>query len=284
MKINKYLNDFNEKGFCIIKNALSGNYVNNILNKLDQLQTKLNKSKYKKKTFGLNIRPVIDQDDVFLNLIDCKKTFPIIVKILNHYNIQLLQSHLIVVPPNKRHRAIGWHSDGGINRFTVNGLCALTSIKIGYFFTDHLKSDSGSLMVVPGSHKMVNGPVFKNNKKSKTPEVIKVAHDNDPYGAMEIKVKAGDALIFHQGLYHASANNFSDNNRIAIYYCYGYRTLKPIDYTSFPDEFLTKCNPIRKQLLGFKKTHLGYHLPTDDDVPLKKWFINNFGETWNVNY
>ena len=31
MEINKYLNDFNEKGFCIIKNALSNNYVNNII-------------------------------------------------------------------------------------------------------------------------------------------------------------------------------------------------------------------------------------------------------------
>jgi len=284
MNINKYLKEFNEKGFCIIKNALPNEYINCVLNKLEELNVKLNRSKNKKNTFGLNIRPIINQDDIFLNLIDLNKTFPIVVKILNHYNIQLLQSHLIVVPPNKNYRAIGWHSDGGINRIKVNGLCALTSVKIGYFFSNHLQNDTGSLMVVPGSHKMVDGPVFKNSKEGKTAEVIKAGYDENPFGSEELKVKAGDAIIFHQGLFHASANNFSDFNRVAIYYCYGYRTLRPIDYTNFSKEYLKNCNSIRKQLLGHKKTHLGYHLPTDEDVPLKKWFLKEFGESWNENY
>ena len=97
MLINKYLKEFNEKGYCIINNALSNEYIKCVLSKLEELNIKLNQSKYKKKTFGLNIRPIINQDDIFLKLIDYNKTFPIAVKILNHYNIQLLQSHLILL-------------------------------------------------------------------------------------------------------------------------------------------------------------------------------------------
>ena len=284
MNIDNYLKEFNDKGFCIIKSALTDKYVNSILKKLNEIKYKLYKSSARKKAYGLNVRPIIDQDELFIKLLDCKKIFPIIVKILNHYNIQLLQSHLIVVPPDKKRRAIGWHSDGGINRFKVNGLCALTSIKVGYFFSDHMESDSGSLMVVPGSHKMVDGPVFKKNQSGKTAQIIKADNNLDPYGAEELKFKAGDAIIFHQGLYHSSANNFSNYDRIAIYYGYGYRILKPVDYVNISENILSKCSPIRKQLLGYKKTHLGYHLPTDDDVPLKKMMEEKYGFTWDEIY
>ena len=70
---NKYLKEFNEKGYCIINNALSNEYIKCVLSKLEELNIKLNQSKYKKKTFGLNIRPIINQDDIFLKLIDYKQ-------------------------------------------------------------------------------------------------------------------------------------------------------------------------------------------------------------------
>lgn len=55
---------------------------------------------------------------------------------------------------------------------------------------------------------------------------------------------------------------------------------KPIDYDALPKELLDKCDPIGRQLLGAKASHLGYFIPTEEDCPLKPWFRDRFGETW----
>ena len=69
-----------------------------------------------------------------------------------------------------------------------------------------------------------------------------------PIGAVELKLKAGDAVIFQHGVFHAGASNLSDQTRIALYYGYSYRVMRPIDYDKMPVEFLQKCTPIGRQL------------------------------------
>jgi hypothetical protein len=44
-----------------------------------------------------------------------------------------------------------------------------------------------------------------------------------------------------------------------------------MDYVTMPASILSRCDPIRRQLLGDAVTQLGYWLPTDDDAPLKAW-------------
>ena len=124
----------------------------------------------------------------------------------------------------------------------------------------------GALMVVPGSNRMDGGPSFLNG--------------DDPVGGMELKVAAGDAVIFGQPTWHASAPNHSNQDRVALYYGYGYRILRPIDYETMPREILEKCSPIGRQLLGHKSSHLGFYLPTDEDVPLREYYRERWGETW----
>ena len=42
--------------------------------------------------------------------------------------------------------------------------------------------------------------------------------------------------------------------------------------------FIDRCDPIRRQLLGFSTSWHGYTSPTDEDVPLKVWMAEHLGE------
>ncbi|MEM7028879.1 MAG: phytanoyl-CoA dioxygenase family protein [Chloroflexota bacterium] len=265
---NEQLDHFDEFGYLVVEDALSPEKVAFFLEAIERVRTQLEASPARRQDhFGLNVRPIILHDDAFLELLEWPSTFPLAVRFLHHYSIQLMMSHLITVPPHPEKRSIGWHPDGGTPKFYVDGRQALTSLKIGYFLTDLLETNMGALMVVPGSHRLSGKPPFPKDAR-------------DPIGAIELKVKAGDAVIFHQGTWHASAPNYSDQTRVVLYYGYGYRVLRPTDYITMPQTLLDKVSPIGKQLLGHKETHMGYILPTEADCPLKAWYEERFGENW----
>lgn len=259
---------FHEFGYLVVEDAIPQAQVEKLLSVIDRIKEELATLEQCKAVFGLDIRPIIDKDDAFLDLLECPTTFPLAVRLLNHFNIQLMTSHLIMVPPDPTKRNIGWHDDGGSPMIGVNGIRAFGSLKVGYFLTDLLEPNMGALMVVPGSHRLQGRPPFAEGAR-------------DPIGAVELRVKAGDAVIFQQGTFHAGAPNYSDQTRVVLYYGYNFRVSRPIDYDTMPQALLDKCSPIGKQLLGHKATHLGYYIPTDADCPLKAWFVEHFGETWS---
>jgi len=264
---DEQIQHFDDFGYLVVEDALPEQKVAELLSVIGRLKDELAASQHRKDVFGLDIRPIVTEDDLFLDLMEWEATFPLAVRLLQHFNLQLTTSHLIMVPPNPDQRNIGWHSDGGSPRIGVNGVRAMTSLKVGYFLTDLLESNMGSLMVVPGSHRLQGDPVFLEGAR-------------DPVGAVELKIKAGTAVIFQQGVWHAGAPNYSDQTRVVLYYGYGYRLYRPIDYDTMPESLLERCSPIGRQLLGHKATHLGYYIPTDADCPLKAWYRDRFGETW----
>lgn len=258
---------FEKQGYLVVRNALPRKKVDELMAAIHRLKDELESSGHRKNVFGLDIRPMVDKDDIFLDLMEWPTTFPLAVRFLQHFNVQLTTSHLIMVPPNPDKRNIGWHPDGGQPPIGLYGRRALASLKVGFFLTDLLEPNMGALMVVPGSHRMDGPPVHLEGER-------------DPVGAIELKVRAGDAVIFGQGTWHAGAPNYSDQTRVVLYYGYSYRILRPTDYDTMPEEILAKCSPIGRQLLGAKSTHLGYFIPTPEDAPLKQWYIDHFGETW----
>lgn len=258
---------FQEQGYLVVENALSKEKVDYLLEVIDEIREDLKRSNHRKDVYGLDIRPMVDKHDAFLELMEWPTTFPLAVRFLQHFNVQLTTSHLIIVPPNPQKRNIGWHPDGGQPPIGLYGRRALASLKVGFFLTDLLEPNMGALMVVPGSHRMDGPPVHLEGER-------------DPVGAVELKLRAGDAVIFGQGTWHAGAPNYSHQARVVLYYGYSYRILRPTDYDSMPAELLAKCSAVGRQLLGAKSTHLGYFIPTPEDAPLKQWYIDHFGETW----
>jgi len=97
--------------------------------------------------------------------------------------------------------------------------------------------------------------------------------------AARVKFAPGDAVIFQQGVWHAAAPNLSERARIALYYGYSYRVMRPVDYQHMPAALLADCSPVERQLLGETVTHQGYYVPTAEDVPLRSWFETHFGSS-----
>ena len=257
---------FERDGYLVVDDVLPAEKVTELLGVVERLAMRLQDSPHRKDVFGLDVRPLVTEDDAFLQLMEWPETFPLAVRFLGHWNLQLTTSHLIMVPPNPEQRNTGWHDDGGKPFFHVNGIKPFMNLKVGFFLRDLLEDNMGSLMVVPGSHRTPGRPAWDDGAC-------------DPRGAVELKLKAGSAVIFQQGVWHAGAPNLSQQTRVVLYFGYGTRLLRPIDYDTMPQKLLDKCTPIGRQLLGHKSSHLGYFIPTDDDVPLKPWYIERFGTT-----
>ena len=79
------------------------------------------------------------------------------------------------------------------------------------------------------------------------------------------------AVFFEQRTWHCRGQNFSDQPRVGLFFGYGYRWLRPMDFVQMPEELLARCSPVRRQLLGDAATQLGFYLPKDEDVPLRAW-------------
>ena len=258
---------FDEFGYVVIEDALDAATIEELLGAIEAIRPAMANHPHRNRgEGGLNVRPVIDKHPAFRSLLIQPTTFPTVVRLLSHYSIQLTQSNLIEAEPSAVRRLTGWHSDGGIPAITVNGIRAFGSLKVGYFLRDLNAADEmGALTVVPGSHRMQGGPPFPPGAR-------------DPIGATAMKVRAGSAVIFHQGIWHAAAPNRSNQTRVALYYGYGYRVFRPVDYQHMPAHVLDGASPVERQLLGETVTHQGYYVPTDADVPLRAWFTEHFGQ------
>ena len=254
--------EFDEFGYVVIANALPLAKVQTLLAAIDAIRATVQAPAARSN--GLTIRPVIDKHREFEDLLIWPSTFATVVKLLGHYNIQLLQSHVMEAVPSTLRRLTGWHSDGGIPSLTVNGIRAFGSLKVGYALRDLTQPNMGSLMVVPGSHRMQGAPPFH-------------AGTRDPVGAVELLLQAGDAVVFQQGLWHAAAPNLSRQTRVLLYYGYGYRIFRPVDYQRMPERVLQGRDGVARQLLGETVTHQGYYVPTLEDAPLRTWYEANFG-------
>ena len=256
---------FADLGFVHVPQVLARPKIAEFLDLIDALRVTLENHPHRSPVEGgLNIRPVIDKHPLFRELLIWPQTFALVAKLLRHYSIQLQQSNLIEAHPSNERRLTGWHSDGGVPMIGVNGIRAFGSLKVAYFLRDLTEPDMGALMVVPGSHRLQGPPPF-------------LPGERDPVGATELKVRAGEAVVFHQGIWHAAAPNYSGQSRLALYYGYSYRVLRPVDYQRMPSELLAQCTPVERQLLGETVTHQGYYVPTMADVPLKPWYEQHFG-------
>ena len=258
--------DFERDGFLVVRDALPPEMVERLLATADRLHEE------GMRRDGLNdggfwqLRNCLPQDDAFLDLLDWPTTVPLVVQLLNH-NIQLITSHLVVRPPipadsNPAYGRSGWHRDGGTTPADLGTAQPRMFIKIAYWLTDISEPGSGAIRLLPGS----------NDTTVSAPEG---AADEQEHFAM--RCKPGDAVLFENRTLHAVGPNWSELTRKSVFFGYGYRWLRPMDYLTMPQELLQRCDPIRRQLLGDCTSIMGYQLPEDDDVPLKEWLAEHTG-------
>jgi ectoine hydroxylase len=208
-------------------------------------------------------RNIIVRDETFLDLIDTPTIFPAVVEILGE-NIFLMGSHAMIRERTRMSSEelarfpLDWHRDLGTSALEMSEPHPRLSVRIAFWLTELNGPGQGAMQVIPGTHRLIGRPPLN-------------PVTNQPYGALEIYAKPGDALLFEQRLWHAAAPNITARPRICLFYAYGYRWLRPDDYREIPTDILNRTTPVRKQLLGAAATQLGYYLPTAADIPLRDW-------------
>ncbi len=251
--------EFDETGLLRIEDALSPEQVKALTAQTDAVHSRYLAEGFDAKTalFHPNFIP---DSELFLNLVDYPKVLPKVWGILG-WNIYLYHAHMIVTPPNGQapnDKTFGWHQDSGrVNQEIETHPRPRLSLKVAYFLSDLSKPGRGNFWVVPGTH-LSDTMSFPAEGQGQ------------PEGAMPVLAKPGTAVLFDRRLWHAGSPNWSELTRKVLFYGYGYRWIRTKDDMTVSDLW-DKCDPIRKQLLGYGVNCNGFYTPTDDDVPLRTW-------------
>jgi ectoine hydroxylase len=173
------------------------------------------------------------------NLLDHPSVLPKIRALLGDYFI--VQSAWCTMQPAHAPGG-GYHQDGsGVSEFRrLATPTPLLQLRVGYFLTDQSADDMGNMVMIPGSH----------NTSVPMPRGIKADAPNDLAIRDVVCGKPGDALLFHQGLYHRSGKNDRDFDRYTMHVVYAPPWLTPSDRSGNSPEFLERTTPLRRALMG----------------------------------
>ena len=218
-----------------------------------------------------DFRNVAMSGRIFEDLVDAPSILMPIVQILGP-KIGLLMSHAVIRAPvsgltmeELGRTQLGWHRDLGASYMELPHPQPRLSVKAAIWLTPLTGPGQGAMRVVPGSNRLAGDPALD-------------ADTNQPHGSIDVLADPGDIVLFEQRLWHAACPNVLGPARVSLFYAYGYRWLRPQDYSDLRPERLSGMSPVRRQLFGAKASTMGYHLPTPDDIPLAACF-----EDWRTS-
>ncbi len=273
---------FEKQGYLYVPNALPTDMRERLLEAVDKLHNNaLAKGKAKPDTHW-GFSNFLGTDDVFLDLVDHPTTLPKVWGILG-WNIYLYHAHMHVKPPAASDAQEGdgwleWHQDSGrVNIEMETHPRPRLSLKVAYFLTDVSEPGRGNFYIRPGSH--YSDVPLPEVEISRDP--LEKSASSIPDDAIPVCVEPGTAVLFDRRLWHSRSPNTSQITRKALFYGYGYRWIRQKDDMTV-EHLYERCDPIRRQLLGAAVKNNGRYVPTDEDVPLRGWLIEQFGE--NVVY
>jgi ectoine hydroxylase-related dioxygenase (phytanoyl-CoA dioxygenase family) len=288
-----------EEGYFVVKGALSDAETKGLLGEVDRLDQESQRLGRDPDTL-LDVANIIDTaaealfspeqgntgkrlqwepNETFMGLIDHVSTLGLVCQVMGA-GIQMTWSQALMRPPTSA-PAQRWHPDGPKPYYLprINGEMPLLQLKVGYFLTEMDRPDMGNLCVIPGSHKhgfpkIPRGLEFALKITSFTDFRQVEQIDAGVPGARQLMVEPGDAIGFHNGLFHCVVRNTSKTRRKNLYYTYGPQWQRAGDREQNSSELLARCTPVRRQLLGAlagPNTNGGYH-PHDEGAPLVRLF------------
>ena len=271
-------NHFEEQGYLYVPNALSSDMVERLLSAVDAIYRDALATGKAKPGNHWGWSNFLGIDDMFLNLVDLPTTLPKVWGILG-WNIYLYHAHMHVKPPTPSDVQEGdgwleWHQDSGrVNIEMETHPRPRLSLKVAYFLTDVSEPGRGNFYIRPGSHfsdvPIPESEISRDPRESPTSGI--------PEDAIPVCVEPGTAVLFDRRLWHSRSPNTSQMTRKALFYGYGYRWIRPKD-DMMVEHLYDRCDPIRRQLLGAAVKNNGRYVPTDEDVPLRGWLLEQFGE------
>ena len=257
---------FAEDGFLVVRNALDRETVERLLSEADQLaEAFLRKPAVagKPEYNHLDLRRGLLRQKALLALVTHSTTVPLVVQLLSP-NIHLHSTTVIYKRPETADAPSfrrGWHRDIRMARDFGHQNLPLAGIKICYCLTDFPAAESGMTLMARGTH-----------LRTEPLRIPKGAVDPLDVEVCDLRLNAGDALLFENRIFHTAAPNRSDRTSKVAIYGYAYRWLKPEVYLESPDEQqLLQTDPITRQLLG------GYR-----DVDTPPWALDRWAKKHGV--
>ena len=221
---------FDTFGYLVIPRALSENEVSECLEAATRLHSGYPKGEWRQIGAAYEKEPAVER------LIDHPSTLPKARALLGDQFI-LQSSWCTLSPPGFKGQ--GFHQDGsGPYEFRRLALpTPLVQLRIGFFLTDQSQPNMGNMVMIPGSH---NGSI-------PLPKGLSV---EDVPIAQVICGKPGDALLFHQGVFHCGTRNEMSFDRFIQHMVYAPPWLLPSDRKGNDPAFLARTTPLRRALLG----------------------------------
>ena len=219
---------FDVNGFLVIENVLN----------MDEIARYLEAGRRAIDEAGAaQVRPMIEADPVFPELMDHPITFPIALKLMGN-SLQVYASTLVA---NGRTNSFvsKWHQDGpgyGMRFQDLAYPTPLLQLRMSYFLTDCVELGQGGLTIIPGSHKSQAG----------LPEDLRDMENL----VTPVLAKAGSVFVFHNGLWHAGTENKTDNPRVTAHIQYTPVWVRPVNNHRYSDEFKRSLTPRRRMLLA----------------------------------
>ncbi|POF27790.1 phytanoyl-CoA dioxygenase family protein [Roseibium marinum] len=180
---------------------------------------------------------IVEDDPVFLEMLDHPAWFPIVLKLFGNF-VQISLTHVIVYPP-KAHDEPYIHVDGGdsLGNIRTDPSSLPLYVKVMIFLNDLSRENEGNFSVVPGSHRV---PYEKEEAK----RILQEGR------AKQLKFRAGDCILFPHSLWHGPAPNRSKRSRKTLFVGYSPTFMRPYDYQSIDVKTLAVATPRQRRLLG----------------------------------
>ena len=257
---------FEENGFLVVPDVLDKAETLRVMEAGDRLaHSFLNKGEILNKPWynDLDYRPGLLYEPALFDLVSNATIVSLLVQLLSP-NIHLHSTAITYkrkenpdFSPFRR----GWHRDIRIPRDLGHEQLPLVGIKACYCLTDFDPPDSGITIFAGKSHLCQEPLKISNNQV-----------DPQGYQICDLKLKAGDVVLFENRVYHTATPNKSNQTAKRIIYGYSYRWMRPEIYLDVPDKnLLKKADPITRQLIG------GYR-----DIDTPPWALQDWAKRHNV--
>ena len=206
---------------------------------------------------------LLNRDPRFLDLVDLPSILHPVVALMGGA-IHVVTSAVTTVPSGAT--PMVWHEDGPRpwSYPAVDGKRPLMLLRAGIALEDNLEADEGNLVVVTGSH------------REPFPEKV----DSDALWAdprtEQVRMRAGDVVLFHNGLWHTTAHHRGGSPRRMLYLVYAPLWHRSLDYSAPSPELLASIEgfpeerrPLLKQLVGHtpEAGPIAHMFPEESDTP-----------------
>ncbi|HEX6161235.1 MAG TPA: phytanoyl-CoA dioxygenase family protein [Thermoanaerobaculia bacterium] len=222
---------WNTHGYLVVENVLERAEVSRLLGAIDEVLARRSAGHTVTQGNGAwKIDQAIAQTSALDPLVDHPRLLPLLLSLLGPF-LQILGTEIFVREAG-REPLVPWHTDGGatLARFLPVPGAPVLQMKAQFFLTDVTEDDCGNFMLVPGSHRR--------------PFV-----EGDVRHAVQLRVHAGDVLLFPWSLWHAVAPN-RGGVRKSVTFRYGQLWSRPYDYERLPRPVLDRMTPRQRRMFG----------------------------------